>query len=269
MTQMFKKALALVIALVMVLAAAGAALAGADGSLAKVQAAGKLVVATSPDYAPYEFLDLEGKPVGADISLISYIAQQLGVELQLEAMDFDTVLAAIASGKVDLGVAGMVPKAERAEIMDFTDVYYNDGHQGIVILKSKAEELKTLADFAGKTVAAQNGTLQQTLVAEQLPGAAMEPIAKIPDAIMMVMTGKVDGVALATVVADNYVANYPDLALCETFFEYESLGVAMAAPKGSAELVAAVNAIIKDVVEQGLYFRWMEEAVELSNSLSK
>lgn len=269
MKQLVKKALSLTLALMMLLGMTGTAWAEGDQSLQKVKAAGKLVAVTSPDYAPYEFLDLEGKPVGSDISLINYVAEKLGVELELEAMDFDTALAAIAAGKADLCVAGMVPKPERAEMMDFTDIYYNDGRQGIVILKKNADKLKTLADFEGKVVAAQNGTLQQQLVSEQLPKAKMEPIVKIPDAIMMVMNGKADGVALATVVADNYVANYPDLALCESFFDYNYLGVAMAAPKGSGELVAAVNEIIKEVEAEGLYVKWMEEALELSSSMSK
>ena len=172
-------------------------------------------------------------------------------------------------GKVDLTVSGMVPKPERAESMDFSDVYYNDGNQVIVILKEKADALKTLADFAGKLVAAQNGTLQQDLVSQQLPDAVMEPIAKIPDAIMMLKTGKVDGVALASVVADNYVATHDDLVICETPFEYNSLGVVMAAPKNSPELIEALNLIIKDVQDQGLYLKWMEEAIELSNAMNK
>ncbi len=87
--------------------------------------------------------------------------------------------------------------------MDFTDIYHDSGNQCIVILKSSADELKSLADFEGKTVAAQNGTLQQSLVTEQLPKTTLEPISKIPDTIMMVMTGKVAGVALASVVADH------------------------------------------------------------------
>lgn len=266
---MMKKALCLLLALAAASGPSFSASAEADDSLSSVKAAGKLVVVTSPDYAPYEFLGPDGEPVGADISMIRYVAEQLGVELQLESMDFDTALAAVAAGKADLCVAGMVPKAERAEMMDFSDIYYNDGQQGIVILKSNAGQLRTLADFSGKTVAAQNGTLQQTLVSEQIPDAKMEPIAKIPDAIMMVMSGKADGVALATVVADNYVANYPELALCESYFDYTSLGVVMAAPKGSGELIGAVNGIIAQMEKEGLYLKWMEEAVELSASLSQ
>lgn len=268
MTKLMKKTLILAAALMMLTGTLSAA--HAQGNLLeKIKAAGKIVVATSPDYAPYEFLDLQGNPVGADISLINYTAQQLGVEVQLEPLDFDACLAAVAMGKVDLTVSGMVPKPERAESMDFSDVYYNDGNQVIVILKEKADTLKTLADFAGKLVAAQNGTLQQDLVSQQLPDAKMEPIAKIPDAIMMLKTGKVDGVALASVVADNYVATHDDLVICQTPFEYNSLGVVMAAPKNSPELIEALNLIIKDVQEQGLYLKWMEEAIELSNAMNK
>lgn len=270
MKRTFKKYLSLMLVLSLVLTfGLSTVQASSPNLLEKIKAEGKLVVATSPDYAPYEFLDLEGKPVGADISLVTYIAEQLGVTLVLEAMDFDTVLAAVAASKVDLCVAGMVPKEERKSVMDFTDVYYNDGNQGIIILKSNADQLKTLEDFKGKLVAAQNGTLQQTLVSEQLPWATMEPINKIPDAIMMVMTGKVAGLALASVVSDQYVANYEDLTVCETPFVYDYLGVAMATPKDSPELVAALNTIIKVVIEQGLYKKWMGEAIELSNSMSE
>lgn len=255
---------------------ATAAYAAPQDRLAAIQAAGKLVVATSPDYAPYEFLDKGGKPIGADISFAAYLAEQLGVELVIEAMDFDTVLASVVTGKVDMALAGMVPKDERKETMDFTDIYYNDGFQGIIIAKKNADTLKTLEDFAGKTVAAQNGTLQQELVTTQLPGATMETIVKIPDGIMMVMTGKVDGLALASVVAEEYLNNYEDLVLCETMFEYASLGVAIAVPKAPADspdynnaYMETLNAIVKDVVESGQYAQWMAEAKDLVAEMNK
>lgn len=265
-----QKRLCVLTALLMALMMAALPIQAAEvNRLGKIKSEGKIVMVTSPDYAPYEFLDQQGNPVGADISLGHYIAEQLGVELVIDPMDFDTVLAAVVTGKADMALAGMVPKDERKETMDFSDVYYNDGDQCIVILKDNAGTLKALTDFAGKTVAAQNGTLQQQLVTEQLPGAAMEPIVKIPDAIMMVMSGKVAGVALASVVANQYVANYPDLVICESRFDYTSLGVAIGVPKDNPELLAALNDIVKDVVDNGLYFQWMEEAVELSNSLSQ
>lgn len=262
-----KKLISLCVALVMLVAAS--AMAEDTGRLEKIMADGKLVVATSPDYAPYEFLDTEGNPVGADMALAQYIADQLGVELEIQSMDFDTVLAAVSTGKVDLAIAGMVPKDERKEVMDFSDIYYNDGNQIILIRAEDAETYKTLADFAGKKVAAQNGTLQQELVTEQLPDATFEPIAKIPDAVMMLMSGKVEGVALASVVANQYIANYPDLMICETPFEYEALGTAIAVVKGETALLEAVNGIVAEVVESGIYYQWIDEAVQLNNSMSE
>jgi polar amino acid transport system substrate-binding protein len=264
-----KKLISILVALVLLVSASFAMAEGASDRLSQIMADGKIVVATSPDYAPYEFLDTEGNPVGADMALAQYIADQLGVELEIQAMDFDTVLAAISTGKVDLAIAGMVPKEERAEMMDFSDIYYNDGNQIILIRKDAAETYKALADFAGKKVAAQNGTLQQELVTEQLPDATLEPIAKIPDAVMMLMSGKVEGVALASVVADQYIANYPELMICESPFEYESLGVSITVVKGETTLLDAVNGIIADVVTNNLYYQWMDEAVQLNNSMSE
>ncbi len=263
-----KKIVSLCVALAMLVSASMALAEGTD-RLSKIKADGKLVVATSPDYAPYEFLDTEGNAVGADMAFAQYIADALGVELEVQSMDFDTVLAAISTGKVDLAIAGMVPKEERKEVMDFSDVYYNDGNQIILIRSEDSETLKTLTDFAGKTVAAQNGTLQQDLVTQQLPDATMEPIAKIPDAVMMLMSGKVDGVALASVVANQYIANYPELVICETPFAYEALGTAVAVVKDEPELLEAVNAVVADVVESGIYYQWIDEAVQLNNSMGQ
>lgn len=276
------------ILLALLLCLSSLAFAGGGDRLDKIKAEGKLVVATSPDYAPYEFLDLEGKPVGADISLAKHLAEKLGVELVIEAMSFDAVLAAVGAGKCDIGLAGMVPKEERKETMDFSEVYYNDGNQCIVIHQknvekfaqekealAKLDENKDLTDvqkafkvFAGKKVAAQNGTLQQNLVTEQLPGAEMETFNAIPDAVMMVLTGKVEGLALASVVADQYVANYPNLVIYEQRFDYTSLGVAAAVPKGNPQFLAALNEIISEVIESKLYYQFMQEAVELNNSLN-
>lgn len=272
MKRAFSKKLLSAVLAVMMLASFGAAVAETTGGthLDKIVAEQKIVVATSPDYPPYEFIDMQGNIVGADIKLAQYIAEKLGVELVIEPLDFDTVLAAITGGTVDLGIAGMVPKEERKESMEFSEVYYNDGNQVIVILKENADKIKTLADFDGKTVGAQNGTLQQELVTTQLPGATMDQIVKISDGIMSVMTKKIDGIALASVVADQYVANYPDkLAICETAFAYESLGVAVAMPKGETALKEAIDTIVLEVVDSGIYFQWMEESVELANSLAK
>lgn len=251
--------------------AAGESTTELTGRLATIKAAGVLKVATCPDYPPYEFEDLsksgQDKYVGADMELAKYIADKLGVELQIDAMAFDACMAAVSEGRVDITLCGMVPKEERRTAMDFTDVYYNDGNQVLVTLKENNDNYKTLADFAGKRVAAQNGSLQYDLTVSQLPDSKCEIITSIPDAVMMLKTGKVDVIALASVAADNYTANYPELVICEPKFEYDSMGVVAGVVKNEPELVAALNVIVKDVLDSGIYYTWIEEASELSNQV--
>lgn len=241
------------------------------GRLKTIQESGVLKVATSPDYPPYEFEDItkdgQDKYVGADIELAKYIADKLGVKLQIEAMMFDACMAAVSEGRVDIALAGMVPKEERALTMDFTDVYYNDGDQLVVVLNENADTYKTLADFAGQSVAAQNGSLQYDLVTGQIPDAKCEQISAITDGIMMLKTGKVAGIALASVAADNYVANYPELVVCDEKFDYTSLGVVAGVPKNEPEFLAKMNEIIKEVEDSQIYYQWIEEASQLSNEI--
>lgn len=262
-----KKLLAGLLAALMILSLTTFALAA--GRLDKIKEAGKIVVATSPDYAPYEFPGPDGSPVGADMDFAKYIAEQLGVELVIEPYSFEAVLAAVTSGKVDLGIAGMDPTPERKGSMAFTDIYYNETNQVILIHKDNVGSIKTLADFAGKKVAAQNGTLQQTLVTEQLPNSELALITLIPDGVMELLTKKVDGLALASVVADQYVANYPDLVICESKFDYTSSGIAAALPLDEPELLAALNEIVAKVVEEKLFYQWMDAAVTLNNEMNK
>lgn len=246
---------------------------GLTGRLKAIKEAGVLKVATSPDYPPYEFEDItkvgQDKYAGADIELAKYIADKLGVKLQLEPMAFDACMAAVSEGRVDMTLCGMVPKKEREITMDFTDVYYNNGDQVIVILKEDADQYQKLTDFSGKSVAVQNGTIQSDLATEQIPNVTCEPISAIPDGIMMLKTGKVSGIALASLTAENYISNYPELAECGEKFQYTSLGVVAGVVKNEPEFVEELNKIMKDVVDSGIYYQWMEEASELSSQIKE
>ena len=109
---------------------------------------GKLTVATSPDFAPYEFyaLDENNDPqlAGFDVALAQYVADYLGLELDIIPMDFDGVLNELATGNVDLGMAGLSPDPARADAMDFSDIYYFGG-QSFVTVKDKADQFTDLA----------------------------------------------------------------------------------------------------------------------------
>ncbi len=265
-----KKTLCLALSLLMLLSLASALAETAGGTrLKSIKESGKLIVATSPDWPPYEFKDLEGNYVGADISLAQFIADKMGVELEILELDFAAVLAAVAAGKADLAIAGLTVVEERRESMEFSDFYYTEGEQVIVILKENAETLKTFADFTGKTVAAQNATLQQELVEKQLPNAKLELITDVKDAVMMVLAKKVDGLAIATVVANEFIDNYKELTVSGEHFNVEDQGNIIAAPKGETALIAAVNEIVKEVVDNGLFQTWHAEATELMKSMNQ
>ena len=145
--------------------------------------AGKLTVATSPDYAPYEFyaIGADGKAelAGFDIALIKYIADYLKIELEIIPMDFDGVLLELANGSVDLGVAGISPDPDRADSMDFSDIYY-EGGQAFITVKDKADMFSDLASLnnADASIGAQNGTIQMDLAEQYSPDADIITLTK-------------------------------------------------------------------------------------------
>ena len=232
-------------------------------------------MATSPDFAPFEFKDISSgqvEYVGCDIELAKYIADKIGVELEIQPMDFAAVQAAVTSGSVDMAIAGMSYTEERAENMGLSHGYdYDRGDmpstQGILVMADQVESYQTAEDFAGKKVAAQNGALQQGLVTEQLPDAQMETITTVNDGIMMLQTGKVDAVAVATSVGEPMIENYPELQFAGFWFETDDEGNVVGVPKGEDALLEVVNEAVDEVMEQGLYTQWHDEAVEKAKAL--
>ncbi|MBR5302169.1 MAG: transporter substrate-binding domain-containing protein [Clostridia bacterium] len=249
-----KKLFALMLAIVMIMTCTAAM---AD-RLADIQANGKLVVATSPDWPPYEYIDDEGNVTGTDVLMAKWMAEQLGVELELQEMAFDACLAAVAMGDVDLVVAGLTYDEERTNAMDLTGVYWNEGAQGLLVRKGEGAGYNSAEAFNGKTVAAQNGTNQQIMVEEQLAGATLELITKIPDGVNMVKNGRVDALAVPKTVYDSVLAENDDLEIAEFAFDFEG-GNYIASVKGEAELTAKIQALIDQINAEGLYQKWVDE----------
>ena len=249
-----KKLFALMLAIVMIMTCTAAM---AD-RLADIQANGKLVVATSPDWPPYEYKDDNDNVAGTDILMAKWMAEQLGVELEVQEMAFDACLAAVAMGDVDMVVAGLTYDEERTNAMDLTGIYWNEGDQGLLVRKGEGAGYNTAAAFNGKTVAAQNGTNQQYMVEDQLPGATLELITKIPDGVNMVKTGRVDALAIPKTVYDSVLAENDDLEIAEFAFEFEG-GNYIASVKGEAELTAKIQALIDQINAEGLYQKWVDE----------
>ena len=245
--------------------------------LDRIKESGKITCAISPDFAPYEFLDLtnpEHAVVGAEVSLAKYIADELGVELVIEQMDFATCQASVAMGKIDFTVSGYAPTEERKENMgcstyyNFTPVDDSDSKQGIILSKEKAAKCKTAEDFKGMKLAAQNGSLQMNLAYSQLEGATVEPISNINDGILMLLNGKVDGVVSSTDTGMEYVKNYPDKIDVSPFrFVFKADGNIALVKKGETELLDAINKAIEKAIAENALVPMYEEAKALCDKL--
>lgn len=232
--------------------------------LLKTVSSGKLTVATSPDFAPYEFysLDESGNPTlaGFDIALAGYIADYLGLELEVVPMDFDGTLMELANKKTDLGMAGYSPDPARADSMDFSDIYYTGG-QSFVTSKELAGNFQTLADTnkAEYQIGAQVGSIQADLAKTNSPDADIVELSKVTDIIAEVLSGKLQGAYIETVVAETYAKTYPDLAVVLDV-PYDSEGSAVGVSKGNGALLAAVNLVIKAAIDDGSMAQFVADA---------
>lgn len=241
--------------------------------LEKILESGKLVLATSPDFAPLEFEDLssgEAQYVGSDIELAKYIAEKLGVELEISAMDFSAVQAAIPSGQADIAISGFARTEERAQNMELSTPFNitEDGGQTVLVLKGEGANYTAAEDFSGLQIGAQNGSLQYNLVSEQLPDdVEIVPVGSLNDGVLMLETGKIDALASDLSNAELLLESHDGIETTDFMFEYSSEGNVAAVKKGETELIEAVNEIIEEVNELGLYEQWKDEATELAKSL--
>ena len=241
--------------------------------LEKILESGKLVLATSPDFAPLEFEDLssgEAQYVGSDIELAKYIAEKLGVELEISAMDFSAVQAAIPSGQADIAISGFARTEERAQNMELSTPFNitEDGGQTVLVAKGQGANYTAAEDFSGLQIGAQNGSLQYNLVSSQLPeDVEIVPVGSLNDGMLMLETGKIDALASDLSNAELLLESHDGIETTDFMFEYSSEGNVAAVKKGETELIEAVNEIIEEVNELGLYDQWKEEATELAKSL--
>ena len=229
---------------------------------------GYLTVITSPDYAPYEFyaLDADGTPslAGFDMALAAYIADYLGLTLEVVPMDFGGIVNEMGANKADLALAGLSPDPDRLEKMDFSDTYY-EGKQAFITVSSKASMFTDLASTnnADVKIAAQTGTIQMDLAAEFSPNAQLTQLTKATDIIAELISGKLDGAYIEWDVAESYKKNYPDLTiLCEV--PYEAEGNVIGVAKGNADLLKYVNEALNKCVNDGTFAQFLEEANNLA-----
>ena len=227
---------------------------------------GKLTMVTSPDMAPYEFyvIGADGQPTlaGFDIALARYIAQYIGLELEIIPMDFDGTISELNNKKADIGMAGYSPDPTRAKAMDMSNIYYM-GEQSFVTTKDKAAQFTALED-ANKPeyqIGAQMGSIQAKLAQEHTPEADIVELGKVTDIVAELLGGKLDGAFIEKLPAQAYAKNYPDLQLVLDV-PYDAAGNVVGVAKGNGPLLAAVNLAIAEAQKDGSLDRFVADANE-------
>lgn len=245
---------------------AAAAEAGTEtGLLAKIKESGKLVVGTASGYPPYEFVDITSADqavIGVDMELAKAIAEELGVELEIQDMTFSSLLAAIPAGKIDIAIAGVAPTEERKETMDFSDSYlFSD--QVVIINKADADKFKTLDDLKGVPLAAEKSTTQEKIVQEMLPDNALTSLEHVPDCILELKNGKVSGVVVESIVGEQYLLADDTLQFADANFGRQKES-AIVLNKGNEDLLEILNAVIKENQDAGNFDKWVEEYSQIA-----
>ena len=229
-----------------------------------------LVLGTSADYAPFEFMYADDNGdmqyAGIDISAAQYIADQMGKELQVENMSFDYLLTSLAKGDYDIVMAAMEATEERLNSADFSDPYYTDIPPMILVKADAADQYATLADFAGKSVGAQAATTKEAIVTDQMEGANLVSLSLVTDLVNELVYGKIDAVVLDGAVAQEYVDANPDLAIAPASSELGEaqpycIAVAKGDPKG---LLPAINEAIAKMTAENKIDEFIADADALS-----
>ena len=237
--------------------------------LEQIKAKGKIVVGTEAQYAPYEFKDLDANFAGCDMWLAQQIADSLGVELEVVDMAFDGIIPAVQSGQVDLGIAAFTNTPERAEEIDFSDLYETSA-QLLIVKAGNADTYSTKESLVGLKVGAQKGTIQSQLIQSALPESELFELEKYPALALEVQNGNIAGLVVDQAVGEALVASSNGALEVSNFTftaEEASFGKSVVIAKGNEDLVAVVNEVINKVTADGSYQKAYDEAVELAASL--
>ena len=223
-------------------ASASAASSSAASGEMKLLNSGKLVVATSPDYPPFENLE-NGEYVGLDIEIAKAVGKELGLEVEFKNLQFDAIIPAIAAGgQADMGISGFSVDPERAKEIDFTDSYYIDD-QAIAVMKGGAvtkDNAATELNKEGVIIAVQSGTTGEDYVKENFPKATVQPYGNSTDAFAALQSGQANAVCTNLAVVEKMLKDaYQDAEIVKSIATGEEYAIVV--NKDNAALKTAVN----------------------------
>lgn len=210
-----------------------------------------LVMATSADYAPFEYIesDKSDEIIGFDVDLAKAIAGKLGYEVEVKDMDFGGLIQSLKSGQADFVLAGMTPTEKRKKNVDFSDIYYTAQH---MVISKKESGITTVEDLKDKTVGVQLGSIQEGKAEEinETVAIKVENRNRIPELIQELKAGRFDAIIIEDTVAKGYLDKESDLTSFTISDDPEEAGSAIAFPKDS-DLTEKFNQELKEMKENG------------------
>lgn len=283
MKNSIKKIMIIALSAIMVfaLAACGGGSSSGDaeeggGKLAAIQENGKIVVCTDAAWAPFEYIGEGGEPAGIDIEIAQAVADELGVELEVKNIAFDTIPAALSGGDADLALACITITDERKEEMAFTDPYTTVQQYMVVPADS---DVKVMEDLGGKAVGTHLGTTGDFLMSDENSigvlvdnNAENKQYKALPDAALAMKSGELQAIVCDSVLAENLVKANGDAFKCFPVAysdgheaDLEEIGAAMA--QGDDEFTAKVNEIVQKLKDDGKIDEWFVQHSEEASKL--
>ena len=222
-----------------------ASTSAAAGELTTVEA-GKLTMATNATFPPYEMTTDAGTIEGIDVDTAQAIAEKLGLELQIDDMDFDAALLSVQQGKADIAMAGITVTDERMAVMSFSDSYAT-GIQSVIV--PEGSDITSVDDLAGKKIGTQRGTTGYIYCSDDFGDDAVVAYDDGLTAVQALKNGQVDAVVIDNAPATEYVAANPGLVILDTSYAEEDYAIGM--NKSNTALLEAVNAALEELKADG------------------
>ena len=237
--------------------------ASAEGAESDALADGKLIVGTNAEFPPFEYLGDNGEPDGFDMALIKAIGEKLGVEVEIQNMEFGSLITSIGS-KIDVAIAGMTVTDERKNAVDFSDSYY-EAVQYVILPADSAIAAKE--DLLGKNLGCQLGTTGEYLIDDLIAEdgtTQKKSYNKAVDAVNDLLNGRLDCVIIDRNPAMVFQSNYPDqLKLTDgAVYGFKAEQYAIAMPKGDTVLTEKVNAALAEIKADGTFDKLVEQYIQ-------
>ncbi len=205
-----------------------------------------LIMGTNAEFEPFEYREND-EIVGYDVDMVSEAALLMDMDVQVEDMNFDSLITALTSGKIDIIAAGMSVTDERLEVVNFSDPYYSATQ--VIIVPKEGATVSSSADLAGKKIGVQEATTGDIYVDENIEGAEINRFKKAVDASVDLANGRLDAVVLDEQPAKRIVEQNDALTILDEPLTQEEYAIAVR--KDNPKLLEAINAALSVLEDIG------------------